>query len=611
VNGGTTISSPNTPTGIADGDALFAFVHTTTNTTITAPAGWTEVIVAGATAGSGYSKLYAFRKDTVTSGNANTSYTWTAGATVQLSLAYACVRATAGNVQVIAAVKHEASNQSESSVIIPYPGTTAAFNGSMFLCVDGTYWTENSSISPTIYNATGHTQWTGSQFLNLMSGIRWPRNQGQTVGTAESTRFSGPVTNNGEVAITLNLAATAVEDTLVDSISFEEYVGQYRGILGATTDSFSLTPIPTPAAVAAAADGMFWAATVEALRSVAALATDTTNMTPAASVFPRWGAANVDTVSVGDSHVAASRFARTILETAAMAPAALIARGVVASDTVISGHNALVVAQGVALLEALLLPDTVAPRTQFNVAATVTVALSDALRRFIGGAALDSAVFTEALLGDRVTPAVASDIAQITDALAGKLLLRVTAAETVTLDDVEVLKALYRGDIAEGVEIVAGYVSPGDGFTTWAVNTRTGAATEYTAFEFNSFTRMGQRYLAANSTGLYVLDGDTDAGASIVADIKTGIAQFAGSRFTTVQAVYLGMRGEGDFVLRIVEGDGTIRNYAVKAQNMRTVKVQTGKGIRARYLSFELISTGQDFDLDSIEMVPIGAQRRV
>ena len=44
---------------------------------------------------------------------------------------------------------------------------------------------------------------------------------------------------------------------------------------------------------------------------------------------------------------------------------------------------------------------------------------------------------------------------------------------------------------------------------------------------------------------------------------------------------------------------------------MKTTKVNMGKGLRARYFAYELISTGQDFDLDSVEFVPLVAQRRV
>jgi hypothetical protein len=39
--------------------------------------------------------------------------------------------------------------------------------------------------------------------------------------------------------------------------------------------------------------------------------------------------------------------------------------------------------------------------------------------------------------------------------------------------------------------------------------------------------------------------------------------------------------------------------------------VQVGKGLRARYFALELVTTGQDFDLDTIEVVPLLNARRV
>ena len=58
-------------------------------------------------------------------------------------------------------------------------------------------------------------------------------------------------------------------------------------------------------------------------------------------------------------------------------------------------------------------------------------------------------------------------------------------------------------------------------------------------------------------------------------------------------------------------GDGKTYTYAVVGKDMQTTKVHMGKGLRARYFAFELISTGQDFDLDDIEFMPLVAQRRV
>jgi hypothetical protein len=77
------------------------------------------------------------------------------------------------------------------------------------------------------------------------------------------------------------------------------------------------------------------------------------------------------------------------------------------------------------------------------------------------------------------------------------------------------------------------------------------------------------------------------------------------------KGMYLGVRGEGEWVIKLITGDGNTYNYAVSTRNQRTTKVHMGKGLRARYWAFDMISSGQDFDLDTIEFVPIAAQRRV
>ena len=63
--------------------------------------------------------------------------------------------------------------------------------------------------------------------------------------------------------------------------------------------------------------------------------------------------------------------------------------------------------------------------------------------------------------------------------------------------------------------------------------------------------------------------------------------------------------------LKLHTGDGKTYAYKVNASSMRTTRVKFGKGLRSRYLSWELISEGADFDLDTVEFVPISSQRRV
>jgi hypothetical protein len=143
------------------------------------------------------------------------------------------------------------------------------------------------------------------------------------------------------------------------------------------------------------------------------------------------------------------------------------------------------------------------------------------------------------------------------------------------------------------------------------MNTRTGAVTEYDNYAFNSFARIGDKYIGASESGLYELLGDDDAGADIVATIRSGFAQWSGTHMGSFKGMYLATRGEGDFILKVITADNKEYHYAVAAQDSRTTKITTGKGLRARYFAFELISTGQDFNLDTIEFIPLVADRRV
>ena len=237
--------------------------------------------------------------------------------------------------------------------------------------------------------------------------------------------------------------------------------------------------------------------------------------------------------------------------------------------------------------------------------------ISDSLRNFFGEDVSDSLTFADATLRTYKLPRSATESISVADVLANKLTFRITAADSVDIDDIDILKLLFKPTLLDGVDITAAYVSPNGNLTTWAVNTETGAVTEYTNYSFNSFAQIGRKYLGASSGGLYELNGDDDAGTDIIATLKSGLAQFGGSRFSMFKAAYLGVRGGGDFVFRLETGDGKYYDYEVVAQDMQTTKIRLGKGLRARYFSFQLTSTGQDFDMDAVEFVPLVAQRRV
>ena len=124
-------------------------------------------------------------------------------------------------------------------------------------------------------------------------------------------------------------------------------------------------------------------------------------------------------------------------------------------------------------------------------------------------------LFTVHPVVDRAYTAIGSlaQLLTLHPALNTKLLLKIVG--NIQLSPEQLVQMIYRGDpLLDEVVITALYISPAGTTTTWVVNTRTNAVTEYANYNFRSFAQMGNRYIAAGPEGLYELDGDTDDGAA-------------------------------------------------------------------------------------------------
>ena len=317
-----------------------------------------------------------------------------------------------------------------------------------------------------------------------------------------------------------------------------------------------------------------------------------------------------DRVKLPEAYDTTTVYGLLVSDAAVLRDALLGGRAVDVAETVTISET---LRRGVAVrvLEKLGLADTLVGAAKYGMRWTDTVRLTDRLLRFVGGDVAETIALTSSWTPRMRARKQVSEGITLADTLTPKFLLSAVARDDIELDAQSLLQMLFQPTLRETIEISAAYLSPGGGFTAWAMNTRTAAVTEYDNFAFNSFARIGNKYIGATETGLYELNGDTDDGDPIVSRIKSGFMQFGGVQLSRLKAAYIGMRGEGDFVLRIETGDGARYDYAVSTRNLRTAKVHMGKGQRARYFSFELIGTGADFDLDSIEFVPLVVQRRV
>lgn len=265
----------------------------------------------------------------------------------------------------------------------------------------------------------------------------------------------------------------------------------------------------------------------------------------------------------------------------------------------------------VVLFEKLGLSEALVGNGIYQLTILQALRLTDKLARFFGAEMLDTLGLDDATLTRVLAYAGIAETVGVEAVLTPQLFVNVVMRDTIGITPEMAIQMLFNPTLIEGVQISAGMLEPSGSFTTWAMNTRSGAVTEYQNYAFNSFAPIGNKYVGASEDGLFELLGDDDDGESIVARLKGGYLQFGGTQLSRLKEAYIASTGEGRMVLRIRTKDQQLYHYAVDTRDGRSTKVHMGKGQRSRYFAWELISAGQDFDLDTLEFVPIVVQRRV
>ncbi len=380
---------------------------------------------------------------------------------------------------------------------------------------------------------------------------------------------------------------------------------------------------PTPIATAAGAGALFGRAILDLtltdtigiipvpsiIHGVAASATDTIALTDPLTSVAGWLIA--ETLALTDTPSPIFIYPLVLADSTALAEQLAAGWSMSLADAVVTAST-LTAWFGAVVEETIGITPVLTPAALYHQSLADATTLADVLALYTHGALAETITLNSTLSGVWQALVALSDTVTITPTEAPQWLLGVVTADSVTITPTEALRMLYAPVLTDGVELVAGYISPGDSLTTWVTNTRTGAVTEYQNYAFNSFARIGNKYVGASDAGLYELLGDDDAGTDIVASLKGGFLQFGGTHLSRLKAAYIAMRGEeDDFVLRVETMDGATYTYQTATRSGRSSKVHMGKGQRARYFAWELVSTGQDFDLDTLEFVPIVVERRV
>lgn len=290
------------------------------------------------------------------------------------------------------------------------------------------------------------------------------------------------------------------------------------------------------------------------------------------------------------------------------------------SDTVVLGDGSTVSPEiAVDLIDTLMLAGNGTAFEEINALVSSVLALMDA------GASLHEALAQSSLsLGDAVAlqaRAYAKAIAELrlSAAPTWSVVLVALAHDTLTLSDDTVSFNELAALVRSGIALLAHVNLADDPFIAWVLGTESRAAFTYDQWPFNSYAQFGGRHLAAGPDGIYVLGGDSDDGAPIVARISTGLMDMGTSARKRIEAMYLGLSAEGELGLRVVttmpNGEKQAHDYRMRlrpAGAATTNRIKIGRGLASRYWSFEISNPdGGQFTLSDSELLPMVLDRRV
>lgn len=138
-----------------------------------------------------------------------------------------------------------------------------------------------------------------------------------------------------------------------------------------------------------------------------------------------------------------------------------------------------------------------------------------------------------------------------------------------------------------------------------SINLSNRAVSEYINYKFNSQTYFNGKYIGANTSGLFDLTGDDDAGTDIAAKIRTGLDDLGSYNLKRVWGIYLAHNAEAIRVKTIFESGDF--DAVGGAKNRATISVQKFKSQRTKrgnYWGIEVSNVGgSDFEIGGLELI--------
>lgn len=222
----------------------------------------------------------------------------------------------------------------------------------------------------------------------------------------------------------------------------------------------------------------------------------------------------------------------------------------------------------------------------------------------------ENLAFTDTGAGQAIFSMTETESLAFTDSGAIFKLIVDTLTENLVFTDPLGSQSELAASVTDTVVLAVATVNDENTYIGWIVNNDTTAHSIWDHFSYNALatdSRTGVMY-GSDGGGIYAFDSTSDAGAPINASLLFGKLDFGVEMHKRIPEIALGMASSGSFFVRVTQDDGTQYTYRAvpKKDFLKTHIVNPGKGIRSRYLQFELVNdAGQDFALETVEFFPV------
>lgn len=246
-----------------------------------------------------------------------------------------------------------------------------------------------------------------------------------------------------------------------------------------------------------------------------------------------------------------------------------------------------------------------------------SLGLNDAILFGWHAALQDDAAFSDDTVGPLINiifqPTIDEVFSTVNSSLTLYALFHESISEQVANDETLSYNGIFNALIQDGLGVGLKLVFDGEEYVAWVVNARTGAHSDYQNWNFNSMAKIGEKYYGMKADGIYLMEGDTDAGTDIDWVIKTGLTKLGSSRIKKVPRAFIGIRSDGCILLKIATDQQRERWY--KLDNLEDFltsrQVKLGRGVKGLYWKFALESiNGSSLEYDKIDLLPLVLSRR-